>query len=82
MKSRQEGPEHARRRTVMIRSIMVLGLLGSMSGCSLLQPMRTPIGHSSDDNGGRCSTYQTRSEGVYETRCDYGVQSQGPIYGR
>lgn len=26
-------------------------------------------------NGRRCSTYQTRSEGAYETRCDYG----GPL---
>ena len=61
---------------MIIRSVMLLALLGSVSGCSILfQPMRTPIGHSSDENGRRCSTYQTRSEGVYETRCDYG----GPL---
>lgn len=60
----------------MIRTFMLIMLLGSTSGCSLLfTPMRTPIGHSSDENGRRCSTYQTRSEGVYETRSDYG----GPI---
>jgi hypothetical protein len=83
MKSRQDGPAHARRHTVTIRSVMLLGLLGSVGGCSLLlQPMRTPIGYSSDENGRRCSTYQTRTEGVYETRCDYGGPDQGPIYSR
>ena len=67
----------------MIHCIMWVILLSSVSGCSLFfPPMRTPIGHSSDENGRRCSTYQTRSNGVYETICDYGVQSQGPIYGR
>lgn len=66
---------------MIISSVMWLVLLGSVSGCSLLfRPMRTPIGHSSDENGRRCSTYQTRSEGVYETRCDYGGPNQGPRY--
>ena len=66
----------------MIHAVMLLILLGSISGCSLLlQPMRTPIGHSSDENGRRCSTYQTRSEGVYETTCEHGGPNQGSIYG-
>jgi hypothetical protein len=63
----------------MINFGMLLVLFGSVTGCSLLfTPMRTPIGHSSDENGRRCSTYQTRSEGVYETRCDYGEPNQAP----
>ncbi len=66
---------------MIISSVMLLALIGSVNGCSILfQPLRTPIGHSSDENGRRCSTYQTRSEGVYETRCDYGSQDQGPRY--
>ena len=66
---------------MIISSVMLLALIGSVNGCSILfQPLRTPIGHSSDENGRRCSTYQTRSEGVYETRCDYGGPNQGPRY--
>lgn len=68
---------------MMINSIMLVILLSSVSGCSLFfPPMRTPMGHSSDENGRRCSTYPTRSEGVYETRCDYGGPTQGSVYGR
>ena len=67
---------------MIIRSVMLIVLLGSVGGCSLLLlPMRTPIGHSSDENGRRCSTYQTRSESVYETRCDYGGPNKGSVYG-
>jgi len=67
----------------MIRYLMLFVLFSSVTGCSLLfQPMRTPIGHSSDENGRRCSTYQTRSEGVYETRCDYDGLNQDSVYGR
>ena len=66
----------------MIRVFMLVVLLGSVSGCALfLSPMRTPIGHSSDENGRRCSTYQTRSEGVYETICDYGASNRGTVVG-
>jgi len=83
MKSRQDGPATARSRKVMISAVMLTVLFGSVSGCILFsQPMRTPIGHSSDENGRRCSTYQTRSEGVYETRCDYSGPLQGSPYGR
>lgn len=79
MKSRLDGLPHALRHNVMIHVVMLLALLASASGCSLLfTPMRTPIGHSSDENGRRCSTYQTRSEGVYETRCDYGGPLNAP----
>lgn len=66
----------------MIHSGMLIVLLGLVGGCALFfQPMRTPIGHSSDENGRRCSTYQTRSEGVYETICEHGGPNQASIYG-
>ncbi len=66
----------------MIRAGMLIVLLGSVGGRSLFfQPMRTPIGHSSDENGRRCSTYQTKSGDVYETKCDYGGPNQGSVYG-
>ncbi|WHZ25106.1 MAG: hypothetical protein OJF47_004218 [Nitrospira sp.] len=65
------------RSNLMTRVIVVLVLASSASGCApFFTPMRTPIGHSSDENGRRCSTYQTRSAGVYETRCDNGGPAQ------
>lgn len=66
----------------MIRTGMLIVLLSSVDGCSpFFQPMRTPIGHSSDENGRRCSTYQTKSVGVYETKCDYGGPNQSSVSG-
>ena len=56
----------------MIRLILLIAMSLSASGCYLFDPpVRTPIGHSTDENGRRCSTYQTKSGSVYETICDY-----------
>lgn len=42
-----------------------------LAGCHPI----VPIGHSTDENGRPCDTYQTRLGGVYQTVCEYGPWS-------
>ncbi len=51
-------------------ALLLLNYL-SLAGCHTM----VPIGHSTDENGHHCDTYQTRLGGVYETVCEYGPWS-------
>ena len=59
------------------RTLFLIAAFLTSSGCELELFNRapaTPIGHSRDENSRPCATYKTKSEGLYETLCDYGGQ--------
>lgn len=57
------------------RFFIVFAVFVSISGCQLFDRMpAAPIGYSKDENGRPCATYETKSDRVYETVCDYGGQ--------
>jgi hypothetical protein len=64
----------------MVRMLIVIVMLGSVGGCHPFDPSgRMPLGHSTDENGRPCSTYQSKLDGVHETVCDHG--GSGPSGG-
>ena len=61
-----------RRIDVISRTFLLIAAFVVMSGCQLFERMPdTPIGYSTDENGRPCTTYETKSDRVYETHCDY-----------
>lgn len=57
------------------RMLFILTACMISSGCEAFdRTLGTPIGYSRDENGRRCTTYETESDRVYETICDYGGQ--------
>lgn len=53
---------------------LIIAVFMTGSGCEWFDRTAPPIGYSKDGNGRNCSTYETKSKGVYETVCDYGGQ--------
>ena len=57
------------------RTLFLITAFLTSSGCEFFnRAPATPIGHSRDENGRPCATYKTKTEGMYETVCDYGGQ--------
>ncbi len=57
------------------RTLFLIAAFLTSSGCEYFnRAPGTPIGHSRDENGRSCTTYKTKSEGMYQTVCDYGGQ--------
>lgn len=57
------------------RTLVLIAAFVITSGCQFFDRMpATPIGYSKDENGRPCATYETKSDRVYETVCDYGGQ--------
>jgi hypothetical protein len=57
------------------RTLVIIAAFVITSGCQFFDRIpATPIGHSKDENGRPCATYETKSDRVYETVCDYGGQ--------
>jgi hypothetical protein len=57
------------------RTLLILTAFVALTGSQYFDRMPgTPIGHSKDENGRPCTTYETKSDRVNETVCDYGGQ--------
>lgn len=55
------------------RALLIVTAFLISSGCELFdRTPPTPIGHSRDENGRDCATYEIKSDRVYETICNYG----------
>jgi hypothetical protein len=62
------------------RALVIISAFVITSGCQFFDRMlATPIGYSKDENGRPCATYETKSDRVYQTVCDYGGQYPGSV---
>jgi len=57
----------------LLRALLIVAVFLILSRCELFdRTPHTPIGHSRDENGRDCATYEIKSDRVYETLCNYG----------
>lgn len=62
------------------RMLLIVAAFVITSGCQFFERMPgTSIGHSKDENGRSCTTYETESKRVYQTVCDYGGQHPASV---
>ena len=60
---------------MLSRTLVIFAAFVITSGCQYFDRMpATPIGYSKNENGRHCATYETKSDRVHETVCDYGGQ--------